>query len=299
MNVLVEVLITASAIILNENEIIKDGYLYIKDGIVEDFGEGVPPEDFTYATLVLGGEGRIVAPGLTTIASPATYPFRFTKPSLKDRIDFHKTLSPSDLALLSLAGIYELHLSGITTVIVEGLGYHFIERIRDMAGGRYGLAYPSCAGKPPNAPEWSVGNVLLADKTCEGGVWDVFIEDEGKHITFNNEEVLALINNFSYNIYGIKNVIERSNALRRILGLGETSIKKNSVAEIVIFNVKKPPAMFLEKAPKDIMLNVYSSGARVESLMVDDEVIVDGGEHLFIVDKHFSDIRKIALRIKL
>ena len=292
---MVEVLITGSVVIVNENEIIKDGYVFIRNGILEDFGQQPPPEDYTYASLILGGEGRIVAPGLTAVASPISYPFRFLRPSLKRRVELLKRLSPSEAALLSLAGVYELHMSGVTTIVAEGISYEYISRLKELAGGRYGLAFPSCEGRPPESPEWSVGSLLIADESCEGS-WDVRMRDDIWESSFGSE-ALVLINRPSCSLSGMRGIVEKSNVIRRILGLSNLELRKRALAEVAIYNVRRPPAMFLDMAPKDYLKDVYSSGAKVETLVVGEEVLVDGGEHLYIVEKHFNEIRKVVLRL--
>ncbi len=292
---MVEILITGSRVIVNEEEIIKDGYVFVKNGTIEDFGQQPPPEDYTYASLVLGGEGRIVAPGLTALASPISYVLRFYRPSIRRRIELLKTLTLSERALLSLAGIYELHLSGVTTMIIEGIDYGYLAKIKDMAGGNYGLAFPSCEGEPPEKPEWSVGMLRIADRSCMGRA-DV-VEKEELWLSSEGSKVLSFINKSFWNLHGMHDVLRGSNRLRRILGLGDVSIRRKASAEVIIYDVRRPPAMLLDMAPNREIMSIYSSGARIESVIVGEDVLVDGGEHLYIVDKQFKDIRKLISRI--
>ena len=293
---MVEILILGSRLIVNENEIIKDGYVFVRNGIIEDFGEQPPPEDYTYASLVLGGEGRIIAPGLTALASPISYILRFYRPSMKRRVELLKALSESERVLLSLAAIYELHLSGVTTVVVEGLDYGYVAKVKEKAGGNYGLAFPSCEGNPPSTPEWSVGTLRISDPSCEGTA-DI-IETGNLWISSKGSEVLSIVNKSVKDICGSNsNMLERSNNLRDVLGLDSTSMKRKSPAEIVVYDVRKPPAMMLDLAPDIEVLNVYSSGAKVESVVVGEDVLVDGGEHLYIVEKQFKEIRTLMTKI--
>jgi len=292
---MVEILILGSRLIVDKNEVIKDGYVFIRNGIVEDFGEQPPPEDYTYASLVLGGEGRVVAPGLTALASPISYVLRFYRPSMKRRIDLLKALSESERVLLSLAAIYELHLSGITTIIVEGLDYGYVTKIKEKAGGNYGLAFPSCEGSSPNAPEWSIGTLRISDPSCSDSA-DI-IKNENLWINSEGSEVLSLINKSIKDIYSNSNILEKSSNLRKVLGLGNISVKRKNSAEIVIYDVRKPPAMMLDLAPDREVLNIYSSGAKVESVVIGEDVLVDGGEHLYIVEKQFKEIRTLMIKI--
>ncbi len=282
--------------IVNENEIIKDGYVFVRNGIIEDFGEQPPPEDYTYASLVLGGEGRIVAPGLTALVSPISYILRFYRPSMRRRIELLKALSESERVLLSLAAVYELHLSGITTMVIEGLDYGYVAKIKERAGGNYGLAFPSCEGNPPNTPEWSVGTLRIADSSCEGNA-DI-VETRKLWVNSKGSEVLSIINKSTKEVFcDNSTILERSNSLRDALGLDSISIRRKSPAEIIVYDVRKPPAMMLDLAPDAEVLNVYSSGAKVESVVVGEDVLVDGGEHLYIVEKQFKEIRALMTKI--
>ncbi len=289
---MIDVIITGS-IVFTGSEVIEDGYVYVRNGRVEDIGQQPPPEDYTYATLVLGGQGRIVAPGLTAMADIGAYIIRLLKPSMKDRLRFYKAMSSKDLARASLAGVYELHMNGVTSIIAEGVDFSYINELRELAGGRYGLAIPACLEEGSSPPEWSLGMVRVAGKDCRGE-HDISEDDMGE------DGVLALFSRVTYTLEGIRNAWDASAKLRALLGLGEQSIRKGSLAEIVIFNVRRPPGMLLDMAGRsdpEFFKEIYSYGLRVETLLVGDEVLVDGGEHLNIVDKHFSDIRRLASRI--
>jgi hypothetical protein len=291
----VEILITGSKVIVSDEEIINDGYVFIRNGLIEDFGPQPPPEDYTYATLVLGGNGRIIAPGLTAVASLISYPFRFLRLSLKKRIELLKSLSASEAAFLSLAAVYELHMKGVTSIVAEGLDYEYLEKLRELAGGRYGLAYPSCEGKPPSPPEWSLGNLIISDSTCKGSESDIEGSDD-RWVSRGGRDVLAFFNKFD--LCGEGNVYEKSSEIRRLLGMDKLMLKKGSLAEIVVYDVRRPPAMFLDMAlDLSLIKKMFSFGARVESLLVGEDVLIDGGEHLYIVEKHFNELRKITSKI--
>jgi len=292
---LIDVIVTGSLVFVSEDEVIRDGYVYITNGVVRDFGAQPPPEDYTYASLVLGGQGRIVAPGLAAVADVASYVIRILRPSMADRVKFYKAMASRDLARAALAGVYELHLSGVTSIVVEGVGFELPGELRETAGGRYGLAYPACLGSPPSPPEWSLGVLRVSDESCPGDS-DLVVRS-GRAYTRRGDEVLSLFTEVAYTLVRIDKPWDYSLNLRRALGSNGQRIERGGRAEIVVFDSRRPPGMLLDYA-KDLDLNrVFSSGLRVESVLVGDEVVVDGGEHLNIVEKHFGDIRRLASRI--
>jgi len=291
---LIDVIVLGS-VVFTGDEVIREGYVYVRDGRVEDVGEQPPPEEYTYATLVLGGEGRIVVPGLTAVADAAAYVIRLLEPGMPDRLRFYRALDDRTMAHASLAGVYELHMSGVTSILLEGLSYGFISEVRNIAGGKYGLAVPTCSGTRPDTPEWSLGTLIVSDEQCEGES-HIRLAAESRS-TDGGEEVLALVSPVSYSIAGYKGAWRASENLRRIMGLDPQGIRAGLLAEIVVFDARRPPGMLLdimEDSWYRILPSLYEYGLRVESVMIGDDIVVDGGEHLNIVEKHFSEIRRMA-----
>ncbi len=284
-----DVLITGS-VLYTGRELIKDAYVYVKNGRVIDYGVSPVPEDYTYATLVLGGEGRIIVPGLTMIIDAPAYPLRIYRPSLKDRSGMYNLLSPSEAMTLSLPAIYEAHISGATTVLVEYKSLDIVAGLETGIGGFYGLAYPACLGEPPRHE--AIPIVTVHGEGCDG---EGIVEVRGDWGFIGDDRVLALFHRPTYSrLEG--DPLEESARLRKAIGLGDPQVKRNERAEIAVFNSSRPPGVFLDRAGEDVIRRIYSTGARIESLMAGESILVDQGEHLYIVEKQFSEARRIGLR---
>ncbi|MEB3816981.1 MAG: hypothetical protein LRS46_03465 [Desulfurococcales archaeon] len=268
-----DVIITGS-VVYTGSKVIRDGYVYIKGGVIRDVGEQPVPEDYTYATLVLGGPHRVLAPGLAVVADVVAYPLRFRSPSTGERIRLYEALHPRAQALLALPGVYELHMRGFTTIIVEALDPQVVFEIKSLAGGNYGIAVPACKGEVQAAlPTLSVS---LPGCSGEGSV----TQDDILYIA--GSPIQRALSSMDADTLWNKNL-----KLRELAGLPSGLIEPGQPAEIAIFDARKPPAAFLDYHP-DRVLEAYLVGATVETLIVGDEVIVDAGQHLNIVEKHLN-----------
>ncbi|WP_062661650.1 hypothetical protein [Aeropyrum camini] len=142
---MVDILVTASKIYTGR-EVIGEGYIYVRDGVVAALGEGVPPEDLTYPTITLGGRGRIAAPGLALAADTPAYLLRFLRPGVARRVELYRALGLDAAFTSSLPAVYELHIHGVTTVFVEYTAPDLPARLAEAVGGRFGLLLPRCPG---------------------------------------------------------------------------------------------------------------------------------------------------------
>jgi hypothetical protein len=271
--VVFDVLITGS-VVYTGRDIIVDGYVYIKGGRIVDVGSQPVPEDYTYATLVLGGPHRIILPGLAVVADVIAYPIRFREASIFDRIEFYRSVSPRAQAALAIPGVYELHMRGISTILVEALEPRVVVDIQEMSGGRFGLAVPACIEKPRSP--LPLISVSMPGCEAEGAV------DVGE-IPY-----LAGVYSYSYALSRIGPALWSLNyTLREKAGLPKGLLEPGAPAEIAVFDARKPPFSYQDFYPEKALLAPLLGGT-VETLIVSDEVLVDGGQHLNIVDKQFS-----------
>lgn len=281
---MVDVLITGS-LLFDGREVIVDAYVYIKNGVVVDYGVSPVPEDYTLATLVLGGEGRVIMPGLAVIADPLAYPIRIFKPSMDERSRYYNAMGREALIKAGLPGIYELHMSGVTNIVVEAPDREVIYNLSSTAGGLYYLAVPSCMGGSGGKEG---GYIILGGDTCGPG--DIDVSDESYPI---------LLDPLVYNAGLVGDVWVKNVRLRESLGM-PVGISKGEKAEIVVYDSSRPPGMIPDfRALRDpqVVASLYGAGLKLESLIVGQDVLVDGGEHLMIVEKHFSEARRLMSRI--
>ena len=283
------------SLVFTGSEVLREGYVYIRNGRIVDYGEQPTPEEYTYAALVLGGEGRVIMPGLTAIVASITYPFRYKRLGVDDRLKLYRSMSREESIALSLPAIHEAHLHGITTVAVEALDYSVPKALEGFIGGSYALALPLCPTDSPEArPPGIAGLVKIRSSECKNG--DI-VEGSDGFGYLDGDRVLAFLARPTISLANIEGAYRASNALRKAMGLGESRIEKGSNAELAIFDATRPPSFLLDRAGDEVVEALYSTGARAETVVVGDHVLVDGGEHLYIVEKHFKEARRAALRI--
>ncbi len=271
---MIDVLIQGS-LILTGSEAVRDGYVYVNNGIVKSVGAGLPPEEYTRATLVLGGEGRIVAPGLAVAADAAAYPIRLLKPGTAERLRLYKALGGEAALYSALPAVYELHLHGATTILVEFAEPSLPLRLAEAVGGRYGLVVPCSEDYRLEKP---AALAALLRQPCDSRL-PGFLESPPV-----------------YRPSLLRRPWEASEELRRLYGEAGYGLREGVIAEIAVFNASRPPGMLLDRSDLDLD-TIYSLGLTVESLIVGDEVIVDRGEHLYITDTHLDKARSLALRL--
>ena len=274
-----DVLISGS-LLYTGDEVIREGYVYVRGGRIADYGSGPAPEDYTYATLVLGGPHRVIVPGLAVAADVAAYPIRFRSPSMLDRVKFYNSVSPELLALGAIFGVYELHMSGVTSIIIESIDERVVDAVAKVAGGFYGIAWPSCAGEPESTSKPLV--IVGSDECPAPETPPLFLESRP-----------------SYSLSGLdaEKVWLKSLELRKKAGLPGGRIREGERAEIAVFDARRPPLAFIEQTPEKVAVAPFL-GAKVETLLAGDEVLVDAGQHLNIVLKHFTEaLSKLSSKI--
>ncbi|MEM4426507.1 MAG: hypothetical protein QXV55_02835 [Acidilobaceae archaeon] len=292
-----DILLTGS-LVFTGKELIKRGYVYIRDGRIVGVGEEPYPDDYSYANLILGGPGRIIAPALTAIASLPYYPFRLRKSSMRERVEFYKSLDPTSLFMLSLPALYDLHTSGISTIVVETLDVEFPLRLSKEIGGLYGLALPACSDEKTKYVEGLVAITRVSGEGCEG---ESDIVEIGGLGYYRGSRVLGFFSGYHYitSSGNTENPWLESLELRKALMLPSLEIKPGRIAEIAVFDGSRPPLLLAENdLDEDTIVNIYKLGLRVESLIVGDDVLIDTGDHLYITEKHFKEARDLGEKIK-
>jgi hypothetical protein len=278
------VLINAAAIYTGK-ELIKDSYVYIEDGIIRDVGPQPAPEEIQDATLLIGGEGRVVVPGLTAVADVAAYPLRYMRPKLTARMEFYRRLKDEELFTASLPGVYELHMMGVTTALVESLSPSLSLSLARRIGGFYGVARPSCSEEFSLQPILR-GLVTIGGEGCPGG-----------QVQDGDRGLLVLTGGGGYVMDGLGDVLSISQRLRRTAGLDEALIEPNRPAEIAVYDASKPPAMLIYRAGEDEIRRIYTSHAALESLIAGMEILVEMGEHMRIGRKHLHEAVQLYRRL--
>lgn len=282
----VDVLVTAS-VVYTGDRVLRDGYVYIKGGRIVDVGEAPVPDEYTYATLVLGGEGRIAAPGLAVYVDAPAYPIRGLRPNLAERVKFYERLDTESLALLSLPAVYEAHMAGVSTLVVEAPSKAVAVDLASRVGGYYLAAIPTCSEASGE------GMARVGGDGCPEEGADLVLA--GGEVKASRGRVLGAYSALNYRATwtSAPGVYEGSLSLREALGIPGGKIEKGARAEIVVYDARRPPGMLADLYELSLD-EVYRLGSPVESLIAGDEVLVDGGEHLRITTRHFNEVRRFA-----
>lgn len=280
------VLINASAVYTGK-ELLKDAYVYIEDGVIKEVGPQPAPDEAQAATLLLGGEGRVVVPGLAAVADVAAYPIRFRRPNISERLQYYKALSDRELFTASLPGVYELHLMGVTTIFVESLSPSLPVELSRRIGGFYGAARPSCA-EPYAVQPILRGLLTIGGEGCPGG-----------DVRDGQDELLVLTGRPGYHLDSLGDVLEKSQRLRRLAGLQEARVEPQQVAELVVYDTSKPPAMMMYAAGPEEIRGIYLTHASVESVIAGMDILVEMGEHMRIGRKHLNEAMHLYRNMKL
>ncbi len=270
------VLINASAVYTGK-ELVKDAYVYIEDGVIREIGPQPAPDEAQAATLLLGGEGRVVVPGLAAVADVAAYPIRFSRPNMPTRLQYYRSLSDRDLFTASLPGVYELHLMGVTTIFVESLSPSLPVELARRIGGLYGAARPSCA-EPYAVQPILRGLVTIGGDGCPGG-----------DVSETEDELLVLTGRPGYQLDSLGDVLEKSQRLRKLAGLQEARVEPQQLAELVVYDTSRPPAMMMYTAAPEYIRGIYVTHASVESVIAGMDILVEMGEHMRIGRKHLNE----------
>ncbi|BBD72774.1 amidohydrolase [Sulfodiicoccus acidiphilus] len=107
--------------IVDSDYTIGQGFVGIDGGQVSYVGQD-QPEAFDDVELFVGGEGRVIHPGLAALGVyPVFFPFRYRVPTGKVNVnEVIRSMSRSDAYYFSLLAGYRLMKKGVTTVLING-----------------------------------------------------------------------------------------------------------------------------------------------------------------------------------
>ena len=167
-----------------DRRILRDGWLFSRDGWIAALGEGEPPAEIRHAaTSTLDARGGIATPGLINthhhmfqnlaraFSPVANLPLL---PWLKGHLPLWRTFTPEDLGLATRVALAELMLTGCTTtsdhhyVFPDGGGNGYIDAQFEAAaalGVRFHGARGSMDTATPLVPDWAVQSTgtVMAD----------------------------------------------------------------------------------------------------------------------------------------
>jgi hypothetical protein len=278
---MLDVLIRGETIFLNEYESVNNGYVYIKDGVVEKIGSQPVPEEFEYATLVIGGPNRVVIPALgiayTDMGLYDMHPY--SRGFLRNRFGLLHQKKDSSILSSVNRGLFDLSIHGIAIVGVELPAYWIAVELEEKTGVKVNAIMEKC-------PEDGIHCLIpmhLREKSPEANI--VYLNSTEETVFYKEKMAPALVNRFSYNpcYMGAENLLLNTKIAYESRGL-EWGIYEGKPTYIAVFNFNEPPYYLTNLRAADIT-DVLSTCKRVETLIVEKDIVVDAGEHLTIGKK--------------
>ncbi|MEM0044169.1 MAG: hypothetical protein QXJ51_05900 [Sulfolobales archaeon] len=118
------------------------GFIYVKDGIISDVGEGESPSEYKYPDILINGENRMIIPGMIdgysiSYLSPLSSLIALSKiKKISENKDLLSVLSDTDVYYLTVIGVISRVMRGVTTVVTEIPKIDLAVKIADLLGVR-------------------------------------------------------------------------------------------------------------------------------------------------------------------
>jgi len=262
--------------VLSPRERFARGYVSVRDGRIEDLGEGEPPAELRVAELVGGGHGRLVVPGFIALAAPVLYPFRGLGVGLRveDLLDYREAY------YAALMGLYELSVSGYPVVLAVTTKVSAVADAMRAAGVTGAVLIPF----GPSYPALESDELEKARSLAETGKIRVYAMKCGGETpeglkAIDCMEPAGWTGSPWIELCRLDNPEERLRKYWGMLGYGEP-LEKGSEAHLVVLDLTEPPAWTPSMEPGWEWLR--GSTPRVEMVVAGGQPIVDGGQHLYI-----------------
>ncbi len=302
-----------------------DGYVYMNKGRIIKVDKGEVPQEFSFATYLIDGKGRILTPGLIcTLTQLSKYPSRYggREASTSNEIYRATQMALQDLLLSGFTAVGTIESkvepvaraianSGIRAVIfVDASSENWKEELQILLNKWHGFEdriFAGIAALEPNeeaeeiAKRFNLPIITSEDiKEVKGiskerGI--VAIEKGGKRsYGFINSKTTSPLNVVKSLYYMGMNPVEALKALTvdaaEILGLSKVGrVKEGYSADVVVWDVSEPPGWTAGHGePEEIIL---ASNPKVESVIVAGEVIVDISEMLTIGRKDVKEAKRL------
>jgi cytosine/adenosine deaminase-related metal-dependent hydrolase len=191
---LVKILIEgASLVLLGERaEFVKQGYIYIENGVIKGLGAGRVPEEYQYPELLLSGSGRLLLKGFASgFTVLSLYPLRYKV----DFVDWFlvkeilKSMQRSDMYYVATLSLAELVSSGVTEALVVDIYLDEVARAARDVGINVTLAPPLNCGLNDEHQLQELRLLLSRWKQVEGVKIAIAVCDElrGKYVDIARE----------------------------------------------------------------------------------------------------------------
>jgi len=303
------------------------GYVYIVEGRVEAVGRQPVPEEHRYADIVVGGKGRIVLPARTAALIHATlYPVRdfimgrdpYSIPAARRLLE---GLDCEAAWASSLLGLYEASLSGVGHAVLEDIHAECVSRAASELGIDAVIAVPAgCLENYDWRRDLSVREAGIAvcsrdveaprDKPLYGHGIDV---DEALAVFYSPSSRAVSIATPGYipraeriavgigawSLYDINaaslSLTASSIPVEKIVeGAYMRSLVPGSRDAVIVLRIDRPPGWV---DPGSWKPSSHLSLRQVETMIVGDNVVIDGGEHLLVGEEKLREASEILKEI--
>ncbi len=113
--------VTVLQVSKDEVKYIKDGYVYVENGVIRSVGQGPTPEEYLYPELLVSGRGRLATKGFASgFTVLSLYPVRYEV----DDVDWFvvqevlRSIKRTDMYYLAILSLAELVSKGVTEALV-------------------------------------------------------------------------------------------------------------------------------------------------------------------------------------
>ncbi len=234
-------------------ETLRNAYLYLEGGKVRARGEEPAPPEHSYADLVVGGEGRLVVPGIVVgKVQPVLHPFQhiLENPSLVGKLEDLIDCGLAEKA--SLLTFSELALSGVSLAGIQGPYTECAKRAAERVGIQAQV----------------VGEARIFEP---GGraAGQGFALGLGVRISYDPRSLAVE----TARLLGVE---EAARALFRREALGFEPYAVPGPGDVVVLRPRAPQPIRAERLHYALLGGIFV----VETLIVDGEPVVDGDELL-------------------
>ncbi len=256
------IMVRGSLVSYPYGDTLRNAYLYLEGGRVQARGEEPAPPEHSYADLVVGGEGRLVVPGIVVgLVQPALHPFQHVleSPSLAEKLEGIMDCGLAEKA--SLLTFSELALSGVSLAGIQGPYTECAARAAERVGVRVVVAEEARVFEPGG------------EAPGEG-----FALGMGARISYDPRSLAVE----AARTIGVE---EASRALFRREALGSEPYSVPGPGDVAVLRPRIPQPLRAEGLHHALLGGVFV----VETLIVGGEPVVDGGELLTVDTAELED----------
>ncbi len=268
-----DILVKADIVFLDEYRVIRNGYVYLRNGLTESIGSQPVPEEYEYASLIIGGRNRVIAPSLgiayTDIGLLDVHPSR--RGFMEKRFELLEKIDSSRLRMNMSKALFDLSIKGVGVVGVELPSYSPKLELEKSTGIKIVPITGKCGGRSECV------RPSYLESYPEG---DVYLDSMESYVFKQDLMAATFLGRMNYNICSMSpsELLSSSRIAYSYLGR-RWGLKEGEPALLAVYNFDEPPYYLANKSIRDIA-DLLRACKPVETLVIGENIVVDGGEHL-------------------